>query len=101
MIPYVTNGERKSPWGHLLGRRSPYPSAQNVPLRHQLGSALGLVVSLPFRGDRFFCLPLLWRVYEKRGSKNKQDHRTKPELAADAVQKWFLTMRTLDYFVVE
>lgn len=47
---------------------------------------LGLVVSMPFRRDRFFCLPLLWRVYEKRGSKPKADHRTKPELAADAVR---------------
>jgi hypothetical protein len=47
---------------------------------------LGLVVSMPFRRDRFFCLPLLWRVYEKRGAKDKRDHRTKPELAADAVR---------------
>jgi hypothetical protein len=47
---------------------------------------LGLVVSMPFRRDRFFCLPLLWRVYQKRGSKPKADHRTKPELAADAVR---------------
>jgi hypothetical protein len=47
---------------------------------------LGLVVSLPFRPDRFFCLPLLWRVYEKRGQKSKKDHRTKPELAAEAVR---------------
>jgi hypothetical protein len=47
---------------------------------------LGLVVSMPFRRDRFFCLPLLWRVYEKRGAKSKHDHRTKPELAAEAVR---------------
>ena len=46
----------------------------------------GLVVSMPFRRDRFFCLPLLWRVDDKRGSKPKHDHRTKPELAADAVR---------------
>jgi DDE superfamily endonuclease len=47
---------------------------------------LGLVVSLPFRQDRFFCLPLLWRVYEKRGKKSKKEHRTKPQLAAEAVR---------------
>ncbi len=47
---------------------------------------LGLVVSLPFRRDRSFCLPLLWRVYEKRGAKDRQEHRTKPELAADSVR---------------
>src|SRR5438132_1099647 len=43
---------------------------------------LGLVVSLPFRGDRFFCVPLLWRVYEKRGKKSKKGQRTKTDLAA-------------------
>jgi hypothetical protein len=52
---------------------------------------LGLVVSLPFRRDRYFCLPLLWRVYEKRGTKSKQEHRTKTDLAAEMVRtlaKW-------------
>jgi hypothetical protein len=38
------------------------------------------------RPDRFFCLPLLWRVYEKRGGKRKAEHRTKPRLAADLVR---------------
>src|SRR5450755_140944 len=47
---------------------------------------LGLVVSMPFRRDRVFCLPLLWRVCEKRGKKTKKEHRTKPELAADMVR---------------
>jgi hypothetical protein len=47
---------------------------------------LGLVVSMPFRRDRYFCLPLLWRVYEKRGKKTKKEHRTKPELAAEMVR---------------
>ena len=46
---------------------------------------LGLVVQLRDRPDRFFCLPLLWRVYEKRGGKSKAEHRTKPRLAADLV----------------
>ena len=52
---------------------------------------LGLVVSLPFRRDRCFCLPLLWRVYEKRGLKTKKEHRTKTDLAADMIRtlaKW-------------
>ena len=47
---------------------------------------LGLVVSLPFRPDRHFCVPLLWRLYEKRGSKTKKEHRTKITLAAQMVQ---------------
>jgi DDE superfamily endonuclease len=46
---------------------------------------LGLVVQLRDRPDRFFCLPLLWRVYEKRGGRSKADHRTKPRLAADMI----------------
>jgi hypothetical protein len=28
---------------------------------------LGLSVHLPFRPDRYFCLPVLWRVYKKKG----------------------------------
>jgi hypothetical protein len=43
---------------------------------------LGLVVQLRDRPDRFFCLPLLWRVYQKQGEKKKAEHRTKPQLAA-------------------
>src|SRR6516162_3390917 len=46
---------------------------------------LGLVVQLRDRPDRFFCLPLLWRVYEKQDGKSKADHRTKPQLAADMI----------------
>ena len=46
---------------------------------------LGVVVELPFRRNRYFCLSLLWRVYEKRGSKAKKDHRTKNHLAAEMV----------------
>jgi DDE superfamily endonuclease len=46
---------------------------------------LGLVVQLRGRPERFFCLPLLWRVYEKQGNKSKAQHRTKPQLAADLV----------------
>jgi hypothetical protein len=38
---------------------------------------LGLVMQLRDHPDRFFCLPLLWRVYEKRGQKSKTYHRTK------------------------
>jgi DDE superfamily endonuclease len=47
---------------------------------------LGLVVALPARPDRFFCLPLLWRVYHKRGAKGRAEHRTKPQLAAEMVR---------------
>lgn len=53
---------------------------------------LGVVIELPFRPTRYFCLPVLWRVYEKRGTKSKQDHRTKSMLAAEMVKSlagWF------------
>lgn len=47
---------------------------------------LGLVVSMPGRRDRPFCVPLLWRVYEKRGNKPKTGHRTKVDLAAEMLR---------------
>jgi DDE superfamily endonuclease len=46
---------------------------------------LGVVVELPFRPNRYFCLSILWRVYEKQGSKPTPGHRTKNHLAADMV----------------
>jgi len=50
------------------------------------GVLLGLVISVPCRRDRPFCVPLLWRVYEKRGTKSKAEHRTKVDLAADMIR---------------
>ena len=53
---------------------------------------LGIVIQLPFRKDRYICLPALWRVYEKRGSKVRSDHRTKSQLGAEIVNqfaRWF------------
>jgi DDE superfamily endonuclease len=47
---------------------------------------LGLIVSLPGRWDRSFCIPLLWRVFQKQGSKSKKEHRTKPMLAAEMIR---------------
>src|SRR5271155_721567 len=46
---------------------------------------LGVVVELPFRRNRYFCLSILWRGYQKQGSKPKKDHRTKNHLAAEMV----------------
>jgi hypothetical protein len=47
---------------------------------------LGLVVELQGRPDHFFFLPLLWRVYEKQGSKSKAKHRSKPQLAGGMIR---------------
>lgn len=48
---------------------------------------LGVIVQLPFRPDRYFCLNVLWRICEKRGDKPRDQHRTKPQLAAEMIQK--------------
>ena len=53
---------------------------------------LGIVVELACRPQRYFCLPIAWRVYEKKGAKTKQEHRTKNQLAAEMIGKmaeWF------------
>src|SRR5258708_7389747 len=44
---------------------------------------LGIVVELSFRPNRYFCLPIVWRIAEKKGTKSKAEHRTKPQLAAE------------------
>lgn len=46
---------------------------------------LGVVVELPLRPNRYFCLSILWRVYQKQGTKPKAEHRTKSQLAAEMV----------------
>lgn len=53
---------------------------------------LGIVIQLPFRKDRYFCLSSLWRIYEKQGKENRSEHRTKSQLAAELVSqfaRWF------------
>jgi DDE superfamily endonuclease len=53
---------------------------------------LGIVVELACRPNRYFCLPIAWRVYEKKGTKTKQEHRTKNHLAVELigmVAGWF------------
>lgn len=53
---------------------------------------MGIVIELALRPNRYFCLPIAWRVYEKRGTKTKQEHRTKCQLAAEMivmVAEWF------------
>jgi hypothetical protein len=46
---------------------------------------LGVVVQLPFRKDRFFCVNILWRLYRKKNGKQDKEHRTKPQLARELV----------------
>jgi hypothetical protein len=46
---------------------------------------LGLVIQLPCRQDRCFCVNLLWRVCQKAKSKKDQEHRTKSQRARELV----------------
>jgi hypothetical protein len=53
---------------------------------------MGVVVELACRPNRYFCLPIAWRVYEKKGTKTKQEHQTKNQLAAEMIAMvagWF------------
>lgn len=43
---------------------------------------LGVVVKLPFRNDRYFCLPVLWRLYRKKQS-DPLRYRTKNQLVIE------------------
>jgi hypothetical protein len=40
---------------------------------------LGVAVPLPFRTDRYFCLPVLWRLYRKKG---QAGYQSRPRAAA-------------------
>jgi DDE superfamily endonuclease len=46
---------------------------------------LGLIIQLPFRKDRSFCVNLLWRVYAKKDATKPKLHKTKPQLAFEMV----------------
>jgi DDE superfamily endonuclease len=41
---------------------------------------LGIAVPIPMRTDRYFCLPVLWRLYRKKG---QSGHRPRPQSAAE------------------
>jgi hypothetical protein len=53
---------------------------------------VGIVVELSCGPNRYFCLPIAWRIGENKGSKSKAEHRTKPQLAAEMIAQiagWF------------
>jgi SRSO17 transposase len=49
---------------------------------------LGVILKLPFCGDRWFCLPILFRLYVPKKSAEKKglQYRTKPQLAVQMLQ---------------
>ena len=46
--------------------------------------ALGIAVPIPMRADRYFCLPVLWRLYRKKG---QPGHKPRPQSAAELARK--------------
>ena len=45
---------------------------------------LGVAVPIPMRTDRYFCLPVLWRLYHKKG---QAGHKPRPQSAAALARK--------------
>jgi hypothetical protein len=45
---------------------------------------LGIAVPIPMRADRYFCLPVLWRLYRKKG---RPGHRPRPQSAAELARR--------------
>ncbi len=45
---------------------------------------LGIAVPVPFRTDRHFCLPVLWRLYRRKG---QAGHRPLPQAAAELARR--------------
>jgi hypothetical protein len=45
---------------------------------------LGVAVPVPFRTDRYFCLPVLWRLYRKKG---QPGHKPRPRSAAELARR--------------
>jgi hypothetical protein len=52
---------------------------------------LGIAVHLPFRKDRYFCLPVLWRVYRKKGLTGHQKRTEAAAQIARLVASWLPT----------
>lgn len=46
---------------------------------------LGVLVQFPFRKDRWFCLPVLFRLYLNKdaAARSRRVYRTRPELAVE------------------
>ena len=45
---------------------------------------LGVAVPIPMRADRYFCLPVLWRLYRKKG---QAGHKPRPQSAAELARR--------------
>ena len=63
---------------------------------------LGVLVKLPFRDDRYFCLPILFRLYLNKSAaiKARRVYRTRPELAVEMLKVLSAQRNTLRFHVV-
>lgn len=48
------------------------------------GVVPGIAVPIPMRADRYFCLPVLWRLYRKKG---QTGHKPRPQSAAELARR--------------
>jgi hypothetical protein len=58
---------------------------------------VAVVVSLPFRPDRYFALPVLWRVFRKKG---QEGHVKRTELAAQLIRHLAMAMPCRSFCLV-
>lgn len=63
---------------------------------------LGVLVKLPFREDRYFCLPILFRLYLNKlaAERARRVYRTRPELAIELLNILSAAEKTLHFHVV-
>jgi SRSO17 transposase len=63
---------------------------------------LGVLVRLPFRSDRWFCLPILFRLYLNKSAaeRARRVYRTRPELAVQMLKLLSAAEKTLCFHVV-
>jgi hypothetical protein len=63
---------------------------------------LGVILKFPFCRDRYFCLPILFRLYlnKKTASRKGKGYRTRPELAVEMLHILCDRLRMLRFHVV-
>ena len=63
---------------------------------------LGVLVRFPFRQDRWFCLPILFRLYLNKSAaeRARRVYRTRPELAVEMLKVLAAAEKTLHFHVV-
>lgn len=63
---------------------------------------LGVVVKLPLRDDRWFCLPILFRLYLNKSAaeRARRVYRTRPELAVEMLRVLAAQEKTLHFHLL-